>query len=147
VEGVGQVGGTCPGGDEERTGSAFLGQALTLLELAEEVPGRAGHGVSDQAIDDILPFSSVAYQIGFLEDRKVPRDGRLREIEIVDDLAHGVLAILEEPEDLPPCLVREGFESESEVSRGKARAVATWRAARRLLGVEEKGFRCFMPPH
>jgi len=76
-----------------------------LFELVEELACGSGHRHSRETVDNELSLALVGDEIGFLENREVAGDRRLRQGKPVDDLSYCVLSDLEKTENLASGLV------------------------------------------
>lgn len=130
-------------------GAALAQRFLARAELAEELAHRRGESVIVEAVDDVLALALVDDQIGLLEHGQMARDGRLRQVEVADDLADGALVALEEPQDLLAGVVRESLENLGQVPLvAPPRSYRTSNQSSRLppfmsgLGLESRSFTC-----
>lgn len=93
-----------------------------LFRPAYELP-------SSQAVVYPLPLAAVGNQLGLSEDRQMTRDRRLREREVVDDLSHRSVSLIQEPQDLAAGLVGERLEEAIEAP--SVLSVEGWRVLHR----------------
>src|SRR5215213_10336157 len=97
-------------GEPENTAPRSAHHFLAAPELSEELLHRGGESVIIETVNHVLPLPLVDDQIRLLEDRKMTRDGRLRQIEVPDDLANRTLASFQQTQDLLARSVRQRLE-------------------------------------
>src|SRR6185436_13966912 len=97
-------------GTKERPALRSAHDFLTAPELSEEFLHGGRECAIIESVDDVLALPLVEDQVGLFEDREVARNGRLRQVEVPDDLPHRVLAVFQQTEDFLPSAVRQCFE-------------------------------------
>jgi hypothetical protein len=88
-----------------------------VLPVGREPRIELGERLGPEPVDTPLPLGSNPNEAGLAEHAEVLRDARLAELQMLDELADGPLALPKQLEDLPPRRVRDSGEGGSYGSR------------------------------